>query len=732
MSGAALSEQMNTLLSRFIDTFEIDGHHAYRCLQEYESQRESVCADNNDPVMLMARACMLFGNKRYTESLYDVRRVESLFGPHDNDLHYDSLCVLKVMCLHALGRDTHAFEAAQSYLNTCGDHGRQPLISLCLRICQVQGMFEELYILLDGLMHESSDELSRARFRLLKAVAECEQTGDHERLCAGISSFYWHARGDISPANPLREVVDLYGAHLAYSYAWQGRIDLAESILEDIVVPQQSHPRLTRACAHALTFAAEQRYDESLDLVRDDAIRLVGVSLDEAFMASAIRLVIMHLSGRKREALPLAVRLSDYGRSHPTLSYSVTARLLLCSTFLWMFDFGQAQKMLTRLESDVDVNTLRPFEYAVYACICALIAMRDNDQAACTRIIAKAARDIADPSSSYILASLCAAHPHLLGLIVSEIGVDGLPSNLIDLLDHTRFREQLTASITLLDKNQAALLQQRFSRVEGGIEIDIDEPYKPVNIQLFGGLEISVEGQLIDVATWRRSKSHQLFLKTVLENGSEVPRDMTLTLLWPDMTKKTAANNYYVTLSKMDSYLNKQCDWDREADIITRAACGKIKLNCTLCSTDTAQFESAVLRARKKVLEHDFQSALKHYYRMVELYRGDLLVGDYEYEWLESPRERYRKQFLDSMATAGRICLELGQPHETHFFVDAALHQQAGKETFYQLSLQAYKATGRREDALNAYYECVQYLQDTLGLDPSPELRHLFNELLAS
>jgi DNA-binding SARP family transcriptional activator len=236
----------------------------------------------------------------------------------------------------------------------------------------------------------------------------------------------------------------------------------------------------------------------------------------------------------------------------------------------------------------------------------------------------------------------------------------------------------------------------------------------------------------VDLSGWSRSKAYQMLLRTVLEQGGDLPRDATIRLLWPDLEKCSAANNYYVTLSKLTHNLASRCSSEDMSDIIVRSTSGRVRLNVEICDCDIIQFEAATISARKCVLERDFISAFQHYYRMIEIYRGDLLVGDHDYPWLELHRARFRKQFFDSMVAACTLCLEVGQPDETHFFIDAALRHELGREAFYEMSVRAYKAVGRREDALNAYYEYVEYLQEKLGLDPSPEFQALFNDLLTS
>jgi len=719
-------------MSRFVDSFVIEQDSALKSLAKNEEASTTDVSACDDPLALMSYACMYYGALRYTEALHSLRRAKSLFMRKDNPLYYDALCVLEVMILRVLSRVPQALEKAHQYLQVCEGASRQKLCVLCVQMYRLAGDYQEANLLLEALMAQDTSKGQHELFHLLSSLAKRDQYGDHQGFCFNVSATYWHYLAESKYDKGVRSLLSQYGAELAYSYAWQGRTDLAGSVLQKIDPTDDNESYVFSLSAQAFCHSADQKFDDALDLLIDENMRVPGISFEDAFVIHIVRLLILHFAGHKREALPLAVKLSEFAKANPTLALSNTAHLLMVSVMLWMFDFLQAQELLDHFIADRDITTLRISEQALYACLRALIAHRMHDQGAVKRSLESARTALTSPNASVLVGALCAVHPTLLGIIAHLFGVDAIPANLIEVLDHVRYRDAIAQSSGMLSQDQRVMLQKRFTRIDTGVSIIFEEQTKPIVIKLFGGLSMTIQGEPIDLSGWARSKSHQLFLRTVLEQGADLPRDTTLMLLWPDLSKKAAANNYYVTLAKMCSYLEKKCGPPPQVEIISRATCGKVHLNLLMCECDVGRFDSAAIRARKSVLERDFDVALQHYYQLVELYRGDLLVGDYDYSWLELHRERYRKRYLDSMLAASNICLDVGQPSETHFFIDAALRQEPSREAFYDISLRAYKAMGRREDALNVYYECVEYLHDELGLDPSHEFQSLFNDLINS
>jgi len=732
MKAVIMPREMNELISRYVDTFEIEEDHARSCLETFERSRSTLLEAQKDPFVLMAYACMYYGCMCYTDALRCVERAKRLFVRRDNPLHYDVLCVLEVSILRALSRIPQALECVRRNIAHTEGACQRQLNLISIDLYRLQGKFEDAYLIADGLCDREHDDNAFDSAVLSQELCERDQDGDHQTFCTHLSSLYWSLVNDTGIDGMTRSLMAQYGSELAFSYAWQGRMDIASSILEKIRSHDLPHRSIAYLSASALSLGAVQKFDEALSYVDDEHLRIPGISLEEAFSAHVVRLILLHFAGQKREAVPLAVRLAEYAQCHPGLSLSVTAQMLLVSVYVWLYDFAQAQSLMGSFASDPSQNLTRASEKALHACLSALIANRAKGDSEACRLLKAQRSSICNPNASLLVAGLSAVHPPLIGLLGNALEVDSIPSNVTELLDHSRYHESITVSSGMLTKEQSTLFAQRFDRVDTGLKILYEDQSKPISIKLFGGLSIASQGDQVDLSRWSHSKAHQLFLRTALEQGADLPRNLTLAMLWPDMTKPTAANNYYVTLSKMLGDLKRTCGIADSSDIILRSSCGKIRLNVSKCECDVAQFEKAAISARRSMLAHEHQVALQHFYRMVELYTGDLLIGDHEYAWLAVPRDRYRKQFLDSMISACMLCLELGQPNETLFFIDAALKHDPGREAFYEMSLRAYKAMGRREDALNAYYECVEYLQETLGLDPSPELQKLFNELLTA
>jgi DNA-binding SARP family transcriptional activator len=147
--------------------------------------------------------------------------------------------------------------------------------------------------------------------------------------------------------------------------------------------------------------------------------------------------------------------------------------------------------------------------------------------------------------------------------------------------------------------------------------------------------------------------------------------------------------------------------------------------------SDVAEFDVLVSAARQDAHAKDTLSAIRNYERLIDLYRGDLLPGDVYDDWFSSARDRYRQEFCDAMLTAHRLLTEVGDHPGALRMVRRGIATDPWREDLYQAALRSHIASGQRSAAIDTYLTCRAHLADQLGLDPSTETLHLYEQVLA-
>src|SRR5437773_5037342 len=237
-----------------------------------------------------------------------------------------------------------------------------------------------------------------------------------------------------------------------------------------------------------------------------------------------------------------------------------------------------------------------------------------------------------------------------------------------------------------------------------------------LGLLLLGGFQARLDtGQALGLPT---KKAQALLTYLAIPLGRPHPRDKLAALLWGGIREESARASLRQALFAIRKAL-------RETKPPALMLEGEtLALNRSVVDVDVAAFERLVAEGAPEALA-----------KAAALYQGDLLAGfavdqpPFE-EWLVTERERLRALASDGLAkllahqqkakageAAGQTALKL-------------LSLDALQEPAHRTLMRLYVEMGRRGAALRQYQHCVGVLQRELGVEPEPETKALYQEIL--
>jgi DNA-binding SARP family transcriptional activator/ATP/maltotriose-dependent transcriptional regulator MalT len=337
---------------------------------------------------------------------------------------------------------------------------------------------------------------------------------------------------------------------------------------------------------------------------------------------------------------------------------------------------------------------------------------------------------IMSESSNWQIAMYVRAFPELLGLLASAIDPDRLPAHLLRMVLPHDARRILLAARSVMEPDAWHRLSARIVGDEETTELENESDEAPCRIKLFGGLEVRIGDHVVADRDWRKRKARLLFAMLVVKQGADVPRDIILEHLWPEMDETRARNNLYVVWSAMKSALmpdaekSTQCPFMESVGGVCRAVSATMR-------SDVDEFEAANSKARVAVDEGRIEAAARSYERMAEIYRGPLLPGDLYEDWFDDARTHYRTEFGDAMLRAANLLTSIDEQPRAIHLLRRAIAQDPWREDLYQEALKRQIEVGQRGAAIETYISCKDRLAEDLGLDPSQATRQLYDCILA-
>ena len=147
-------------------------------------------------------------------------------------------------------------------------------------------------------------------------------------------------------------------------------------------------------------------------------------------------------------------------------------------------------------------------------------------------------------------------------------------------------------------------------------------------------------------------------------------------------------------------------------------------------AVDADRFESLVAQARRERESGDLDGAAAGYRQALALWRGRAL-SDLAFEsFAANEAERLNEQRLEALTERIDCDLRLGRHGELVGELEALVAEHPLRESLRGPLMLALYRSGRQADALEAYVDARRTLRDELGLEPSPELRRLEQEIL--
>lgn len=252
-------------------------------------------------------------------------------------------------------------------------------------------------------------------------------------------------------------------------------------------------------------------------------------------------------------------------------------------------------------------------------------------------------------------------------------------------------------------------------RGSSGIEPEV------VRVRLLGGFRVLVGSRAIQPDRWRLKKAGSMIKALALAHGHQLHRERMMDTLWPNLDRKSAANNLHRTLHFARNVLE---------DTPANGSSSCLRLQGDLVSlcpdgplwVDVEAFESAAATARGSREPAAYRAA-------IELYAGELLPGDIYEEWTEEKREELRQLYLALLAELAGLHEERGEYESGIEVLRRVVAEESANEEAHTGLMRLYALRGQRREALLQYERLRQAVFTELDTEPSPAIQRLREEI---
>ena len=230
------------------------------------------------------------------------------------------------------------------------------------------------------------------------------------------------------------------------------------------------------------------------------------------------------------------------------------------------------------------------------------------------------------------------------------------------------------------------------------------------------------------VQEWSSRKGKSIFKYLIAHRDRPISKEVLMDLIWPETPPEAARNNLNVAIYGLRQSL-RQAGLS-ESTILYQDDCYLLNPELTIW-VDVEAFNAHVARARDYEENGDLVAAMQEYRLAEALYTGDYLEDDRYEDWPLAQRHSLKETY---MAVAQRLCQSYYEQGDFTACVAEAhkvLAADSCRETAHRWIMLCYAQQGQRYLAIRQYQDCVDALDDELGVEPSPETTQLYQDILA-
>ena len=247
-----------------------------------------------------------------------------------------------------------------------------------------------------------------------------------------------------------------------------------------------------------------------------------------------------------------------------------------------------------------------------------------------------------------------------------------------------------------------------------------------MDFRILGILEVADGGRPVEIGA---AKERALLAELVLHANQIVSRERLVEVVWGDNPPATAAATLNTYVSHLRSALEPGRPARTQPDLLLTRDPGYL-LAVDPERVDALRFERLAGEGRRALATGDAATAAATLREGLGLWRGGALA-DFVYEsFAQAEAMRLEELRLSTLEQRIDADLALGRHHDLVAELRRLVDEHALRERLWgQLMLALYRC-GRQSEALRAYGELRTVLAEELGIDPSPALRRLEENML--
>jgi predicted ATPase/DNA-binding SARP family transcriptional activator len=251
-----------------------------------------------------------------------------------------------------------------------------------------------------------------------------------------------------------------------------------------------------------------------------------------------------------------------------------------------------------------------------------------------------------------------------------------------------------------------------------------------LRVQLCGEFRVWRGKKDLTHSLTRLGKPKTLLKIFVTHAGRIFSQDELIELLWPDAPADASAVNLRKRISELRKALEPHLSRGSQSQYILTRPGGYCFNAQAPYTTDILESMRAWEEGQRFESAGQFGQAICEYERAIALTQGEFLAEDRYEEWTLALRERWHEMVLKTLSRLAECYARLREYQHALEQCRKILELAPTSESAYRQKMLYHYLAGEESEAAHTYQTCVETLKRALDLQPSPETRALYEQII--
>jgi LuxR family transcriptional regulator, maltose regulon positive regulatory protein len=249
-----------------------------------------------------------------------------------------------------------------------------------------------------------------------------------------------------------------------------------------------------------------------------------------------------------------------------------------------------------------------------------------------------------------------------------------------------------------------------------------------LRIQCFPELRVWRGDKIVEESEWTRAHP-KLLLKAIISRGArQIPRDVLIEDLWPEIQTSAGEKNFKVTLHRLRKVLEPEMNKSFGSMYLTLHE-NYLSLQREFCIIDVVEFEELYKKGEEQEKSGNQRKAIHHYKKAIELQNGNFFEKDLYLPYVGQKRDELTVLYINILFRTAGLYEKQNKLKSAIKCYQMIVQKECTTVEAYQKLISVFSKCGMKTAAIRTFNDYSKMLREQLDCEPDKSTKAILRKI---